>query len=51
MVFAINCTTELPNQFEKDGISYLQLKISNTKQQKLWSEEMKKIKRIEKFVE
>ena len=49
--FIVNCATEVPNLFEEHGLRYLKFKIKNDRNQYIFDEEMKRLRKIKKVVQ
>lgn len=49
--YAVNCSAETPNYFDNHGIKYLKFKLLKEKSHKLWHESLKKLRKMEKFIE
>ena len=47
----VNCSAEIPNYFDNHGIKYLKFKLIKERTHKLWDESLKKLKKLEKFIE
>lgn len=48
--FIVNCAAEVPNLFEEHGIRYLKFKIKQEKNQHIFDEELKRLKKIKKII-
>lgn len=49
--YVINCSAEIPNYFDNHGIKYLKFKLIKERTHKLWDENLKKLRKLEKFIE
>ena len=49
--YIVNCSAEVPNYFDSHGLKYLKLKLIKERTHKLWDETLKKLRKLEKFIE
>jgi hypothetical protein len=49
--YVVNCSAEVPNYFENGGIKYLKFKLVRDRSHKLWEENLKKLRKLERFIE
>ena len=49
--YIVNCAAQAPNLFESQGIRYIKFKIHQEKHQQIFDEELKRLKKMKKFVE
>jgi hypothetical protein len=49
--YIVNCAAEVPNLFESEGIRYLKFKIHHDKHQQIFDQELKRLKKLKKFVD
>lgn len=48
--YVVNCSSEVPNYYEGQGVKYLKFKLNKEKSHKLWDESLKKLKKLDKFI-
>lgn len=49
--YIVNCASEVPNLFEEHGLRYLKFKIKHDKNQHIFDEDLKRLKKLKKIVE
>ena len=49
--YVVNCSAEVPNYFDTHGVKYLKFKLIKERTHKLWDESLKKLRKLEKFIE
>lgn len=48
--YIVNCSVEIANFYEGQGLKYLKFKLIRDKPHKLWDETLKKLKKLDKFI-
>ena len=49
--YIVNCSAEIPNYYDNHQIKYLKFKLIKDKSHRLWDETLKKLRKLERFVE
>ena len=44
--YIVNCSAEVPNYFEPQGLKYLKFKLVKERTHNLWDEQLKKLRKL-----